>query len=777
MKKLLFAALLLSSSAFALTCPSGFVELSQTGIRNAVTGELYTGQLTVTRTYNDSSARGDQQTLSITAGVIDACIAGGNYSVRQRGAGSSLTIAPVWTVPSTGGPYTIPDIEGSGPVTPQTSVAPSQINACADGQILQSSGGVTGCHDPSGGSVVPGATDTVPVSDGAGAFKSTTLPVSQSGAASSLVESGASGEVTAAKVIVGSLQTPIRSGSIGLQSSPSYTDPLLSPIGIYDSTRVSAVAAPYAGFLYGGIFEPHIAAANTQNWTGNGSGFGSFIALIADPAVETGATGSINSIIGELIGSGSFNQLNVTSYVGLQVHHPVVSTGSIGTAVGVEINGYSAATNNIHLMLGGFTTPTGNWNIYSSNSTTTYNNYLGAGRTLLGSTTDDGASILQVNGAAKVTGAFTVSSLASGIAKLTNGQLGLAAPGTDYQAPLGYTPLNAASNLSDLASASTARTNLGLGGASLFNVGTTTGTVAAGDDSRMTNSRTPTAHATSHQFGGSDPIAIFFAAANSIPRSGAGGTLDPNWIPTLNQSTTGNAATATAFAANPTDCSASQYANTIAASGNLTCKQVAYSEVTGTPSLATVATSGLASDLTGTLGAAQLPNPSATTLGGVKSLASASHQFLTSISTAGAPAQAQPAFTDISGTATATQLPSSVKIRAIGFTFDGNGSTLSSGVTKYLTVPFACTISAWNFAVDTGTATVKLWKVATGTAIPTVANSINTSGVSIASGTAIHSTTVTDFTSTAVSANDIIGFNLFAVSSATYVNFMLECDQ
>ena len=44
-----------------------------------------------------------------------------------------------------------------------------------------------------------------------------------------------------------------------------------------------------------------------------------------------------------------------------------------------------------------------------------------------------------------------------------------------------------ASNLSDLASASSARTNLGLGGAATLAVGTSAGTVAAGDDSRITS--------------------------------------------------------------------------------------------------------------------------------------------------------------------------------------------------------------------------------------------------------------------------------------------------
>jgi hypothetical protein len=54
--------------------------------------------------------------------------------------------------------------------------------------------------------------------------------------------------------------------------------------------------------------------------------------------------------------------------------------------------------------------------------------------------------------------------------------------------------------------ATTARASLGLGDAATRNVGTASGTVAAGNDARLSDSRTPTAHKASHATGGTDAL-------------------------------------------------------------------------------------------------------------------------------------------------------------------------------------------------------------------------------------------------------------------------------
>jgi hypothetical protein len=105
-----------------------------------------------------------------------------------------------------------------------------------------------------------------------------------------------------------------------------------------------------------------------------------------------------------------------------------------------------------------------------------------------------------------------------------------------------------------------------------------------------------------------------------------------------------------------------------------------------------------------------------------------------------------------------------------------SGSPALVADTAYITVPHACTIAAWNITVNAGTATFDIWKVATGTAIPTSSNSITASAQpAISTGTAIHSTTLTGWT-TSVSANDIVGINLKTVSTATFASIVVECD-
>lgn len=61
------------------------------------------------------------------------------------------------------------------------------------------------------------------------------------------------------------------------------------------------------------------------------------------------------------------------------------------------------------------------------------------------------------------------------------------------------------------------------------NFGTTAGTVCQGNDSRLSDARTPTAHAASHQDGGSDEIATATPTPNAIPKADASGKLNA-WV-------------------------------------------------------------------------------------------------------------------------------------------------------------------------------------------------------------------------------------------------------
>lgn len=80
---------------------------------------------------------------------------------------------------------------------------------------------------------------------------------------------------------------------------------------------------------------------------------------------------------------------------------------------------------------------------------------------------------------------------------------------------------------------------------------------------------------------------------------------------------------------------------------------------------------------------ADLPDPGASTKGGVKSKAVVTNQFLTSIGTDGTPASAQPSFGNLIGQATAAQLGTGVAVSNIGFTPAGLTSNSFTGAQKW----------------------------------------------------------------------------------------------
>lgn len=116
------------------------------------------------------------------------------------------------------------------------------------------------------------------------------------------------------------------------------------------------------------------------------------------------------------------------------------------------------------------------------------------------------------------------------------------------------------------------------------------------------------------------------------------------------------------------------------------------------------------------------------------------------------------------------------KLASAGFSLDGAGSVLTTGLVGYTTIPYAGTITAWSIVADgtSPTCTIDVWKTATGTALPNVGNTIMGTKPALSIGNAIRSTTLTGWNPVAVTANDIIGFNLDAVTVATKLTFELE---
>jgi len=113
---------------------------------------------------------------------------------------------------------------------------------------------------------------------------------------------------------------------------------------------------------------------------------------------------------------------------------------------------------------------------------------------------------------------------------------------------------------------------------------------------------------------------------------------------------------------------------------------------------------------------------------------------------------------------------------AFQFGTPGGPALSTGGVMGYWTAPYACTITGWSIETDVaGSATVDFWVITSGTAVPTIANSITASAQpAISTGTVKQSTTLTGW-ATNITANSIIAANLKTVSGVGYVDAQLVC--
>jgi hypothetical protein len=109
--------------------------------------------------------------------------------------------------------------------------------------------------------------------------------------------------------------------------------------------------------------------------------------------------------------------------------------------------------------------------------------------------------------------------------------------------------------------------------------------------------------------------------------------------------------------------------------------------------------------------------------------------------------------------------PELVETIGVFFLDAGSGAITTGTVPGTKTLAAAYRLTGWSISATaaSGTTTVRFWAKAYSTAIPTVANVINTSGVSLTTGTSVYSTTLSDFTDTTFAAQDQIRCSVTAV--------------
>lgn len=338
----------------SIVCDTGFINIVDPFLNPDST--VWTGSITYTLQYATTVAGATlveaRQVINVSDG-IDICLAPGLYTVVYNQSGQRLPVTSQWTVPPTGGPYTIADLEGVGPVTGSLTVTgpfiamstvtmTSLINAAARPYVASDSVGLlsTGnlaliaisgsASDLASGTVAAarggaGTLSGLLKANGAGvvsaAVAGTDYAVATNGTLGQVLTSNAAGgfstALTLAAVATSGSASDLSAGTLAAARMPALTGDVTTTVGTV-ATTVSKINGTTLSGLATGLLKnttatgvPSIAVAGTDLI----GGVGNLTTVGAVPYVS--ATGTINQDASVLFWDASNDRLGVGTNTGI----------------------------------------------------------------------------------------------------------------------------------------------------------------------------------------------------------------------------------------------------------------------------------------------------------------------------------------------------------------------------------------------------------------------------------------------------------------------------
>ncbi len=794
----LLVLFLLTSPVWALTCPTGFIEISDTLV-GGIGGRPFAGSLTATLTYNTTIAgltvRGIQQPIVVTNGVIDVCLVPGFYTVDQTSAGSAISSA--WVVPTSGGPYKLIDIPaGTVDTTASTATAATGINFASlrVGATIYINNVIA--HVATLPSVTQLTTkETLGTQTGV-AFNAG--PIEQIISRNSILTiygpQGPPGPAAAAplnQVLIGSgpsitsssNSTCDTNGNCNFAGNINLLNSGAQGYSHFGTTPVSSVTTPGDDKFW---FSSTATAPSLRNravrvdneFAGTTTNGSRVAGILSAASTSTTATGNLTD---DLVGG----------LVGINGEYTVLGTGTIAKATAVR-GEISNGGSDVFTVIDGANFRSSILPIGAGQTYTAFASFRGSGlgRVLGTVTRSFGLRLDPMRATVYGTGSGSSGASSITVTSITGTILvGMRADG------FGVTPDTLVTSVSGGTIGVSPATNDTVSGLIRFYNDGCVGrvgdwSICANDPAYLSadftassftspaiiglNSTTPTWSLTTSGTGTSS----FMDFTSVIPDGPARIALHPNGIGSLSAIVLANASGSTDYG------DLSLNVNGASANINVTQTGTAGTPITllnigagsGSTSLSSIClrfNGTCAATLTPTMMTS--PNFTASSLGsglakltsGVMGLAAAGTDY--AVATNGTSGQAL-----VSNGAGGFGTPLTLATPKLTFSIGapGGAALTTSSVSPTLPIPSACTIGApagskYTIALgagDSGTVTVKFWKIASGTAIPTVANVINTSGLSLATGTQVQSSTFSDFTTLAVAANDSMIMAITAIS-------------